>query len=174
MSSLAGFATRPPDGTSGHRENGNTMRRSKIRAYLHIVWATQGRMPFVTPEVEEAVYRCIQDEVQGLGCDVLAIGGMPDHVHLVVAFTSLHSFSKFVQQVKGVSSRFAKDLPATGGIFSWQEGYALFTLSPNHVERAVTYVQHQKQHHASNHVWTDWEETDEEAPGGTTEKMASK
>jgi putative transposase len=121
-------------------------------------------MPFVTEEVEEAVYRCIQGEVQEFGCDVLAIGGMPDHVHLVIAFTSLHSFGKFVQQVKGVSSRFAKDLPATNGIFSWQEGYALFTLSPNHVEKAVAYVRNQKRHHTRNKVWSEWEETDEEVP----------
>jgi putative transposase len=141
------------------------MRRSKIRAYLHIVWGTYQRMPLVTPEIEESVYRCIQQEAVRFKAEVLAIGGMPDHVHLVVAFPTTCSFSEFVQQVKGVSSKFVKDqLLPPESFFRWQEGYGLFTLSPNHLKNAVPYVENQKQHHSESNLWPQWEDTDEEAP----------
>jgi REP element-mobilizing transposase RayT len=141
------------------------MRRSKISAYVHIVWATYQRMPLVVPEIEPALFRCIAQEATRLRCDVLAIGGMPDHVHAVVAFPATVTFSQFAKQVKGASSRLAKErlMPAES-FFAWQEGYGLFTLSPNHVERAIAYVRNQKEHHAAGHVWAEWEETDEETP----------
>ena len=60
------------------------MRQSKAEVYLHLAWATLGREPFLTAEVERSVYRCIEKEAKCLKCEVLAIGGMPDHVHLCV------------------------------------------------------------------------------------------
>ena len=122
-------------------------------------------MPLVTPEIEAEVYRVIETEAKRLGCDVLAIGGMPDHIHLVVTLPATVTFGQLAKQVKGVSSKFTTDrLLPPESFFKWQEGYGLFTLSRNHIERAVAYVQRQKLHHASGHLWPEWEETDEEAP----------
>jgi REP element-mobilizing transposase RayT len=121
-------------------------------------------MPLVALEIEAALFHCIAQEAARLRCEVLAIGGMPDHVHVIAAFPATVTFGQFAKQVKGVSSRLAKDrLLLPESFFAWQEGYGLFTLSPNHVDRAIVYVRKQKEHHAAGHVWAEWEETDEEA-----------
>jgi len=137
------------------------MRRSKVEIYLHLVWATREREPWLTDEVGQAVYRCIQKEVQELHCTVLALGGMPDHVHLLAKTTSRISAAELAKQIKGVSSRLVNDQldPSIG--FGWQEGYGVFSVSRSRVARVKAYVGNQERHHATGKVWPEWEETDE-------------
>lgn len=141
------------------------MRRSKIRAYIHFVWATAQRLPVILPEYEADLYHCISAEAARMKCEVLAIGGMEDHVHLFVAYSALASFGEFMRRVKGVSSKYMKDqvLP-TESFFYWQEGYGLFTVSPSHVNTVSEYVLNQKQHHTEGTLRPALEEPDEETP----------
>lgn len=151
------------------------MRRSKVEIYLHLVWATRGREPWLTGTTLRAAHRCIQSEAQELGCDVLALGGMPDHVHLLAKVPSSVSAAALAKQVKGVSSRLVSERVAPGSGFGWQEGYGVFSVSRSHVKRVKAYVLNQEAHHATGHTWPEWEETDEPAepafaapPGGGT------
>ncbi len=138
------------------------MRQSKAEIYLHLVWATSNRLPWIGPEIERAVYRSIQQEAQRLHCAVLAIGGIANHVHLVVKLPTRLSAAELMKQVKGVSSRFiSEQLPGNEG-FRWQEGYGVFSVGVNQVKHIVAYVENQKQHHADGTLYPLWEETDEE------------
>ena len=58
-------------------------RKSKVEIYIHYVWATKNRAPSLDPEIERAVHRCIASEAKSLGCDVIALNGTEDHVHLL-------------------------------------------------------------------------------------------
>ena len=138
------------------------MRQSKSEIYLHFVWATWKREALVTPEIERAVYRCIGSEAHRLGCAVLAIGGMPDHVHLCVKMPVQKTVVTLMNQVKGVSSHFVHDRLSPDLPFQWQEGYAVFSAGPNQVKSVLAYIQNQKQHHLENTLHLRWEETDEE------------
>jgi putative transposase len=124
------------------------MRHSKSEMYLHMVWATKHREPFLTPEVERSVHRCIQKEAARLNCVVLALNGMPDHVHLLVRIPTRLSAASLANQVKGVSSHFASDQLHLPG-FRWQEGYNAISLSRSHIARACEYIKNQKRHHAA-------------------------
>ena len=105
------------------------MRRSKAEIYLHFVWGTWGRLPLVTPEIERDIYRCIENEAKRLQCTVLAIGGMPNHVHLAVRIPTVVSAAVLAQQVKGVSSTFVRDRLQPDELFRWQEGYSVFSFN---------------------------------------------
>ena len=142
------------------------MHRSKAEVYFHLVWATWERQPLVTSDVERALYRCIEKEVQSLKCAVLAIGGMPDHVHLVVKAPTRVSPAQLAQRVKGVSSTFARNTLRAGEFFGWQDGYAVFSICPPHVSTVIAYVESQNRHHADNTIVSDWEETHEEIDDG--------
>ena len=86
------------------------MRQTKAEIYLHLVWATWGRQPLLTEDIEQDVYRCIEDQVRRhFRSEVLAIGGVADHVHLVVRIRTTVAVSKLAQQVKGVSTAFVRD-----------------------------------------------------------------
>ena len=144
------------------RNKTKIMRRSKTDLYVHLIWATSRRRRVLTSEIEHVLHRCIQQEAARLGCVVLAINGMPDHVHLLAQLPATISVAKLAQSVKGVSSRLANQM-ALPEPFDWQDNYAAFTLSRSHLARVADYVQHQKEHHAQNTVWHEWEETDEES-----------
>jgi putative transposase len=137
------------------------MRRSKAEVYLHLVWATRGREPMVVPRLQEAIYSVITSIAERLGCEVLAVGGMPDHLHMVVRLLRKTSISQLVQQVKGASSHRANELLGTKKNFRWQEGYGVFSLSRSHLLKVIAYVQWQEEHHCSGRLWAEWEETDE-------------
>ena len=140
-------------------------RRSKIEMFAHLVWATKGHSPNMTPEMERTAHRCIISEAEAMRCEVLAIGGMPDHVHLVVRLTGDVGVSALAKKVKGASSYLLNTLREPySDRFDWQKGFAAFSLDKTNLPNAIYYVQHQKQHHQANDLWPIWEETDEPAP----------
>ncbi len=108
------------------------------------------------------MYRCIQSQAQKLGCTVLALNGMPDHVHLLVRMPSTVSMEQLMHQVKGFSSRVINQDCGIGEALHWQEGSAAFSLSRSHIAPAAAYIKNQKQHHADNDVWSEWEWTEPE------------
>ncbi|MDQ2731694.1 MAG: transposase, partial [Armatimonadota bacterium] len=106
-------------------------------------------------------YACIISLVNACKCEALAIGGVQDHVHLVVKAPTTISPSEIMQRVKGASSTLVRERLAPGKLFGWQEGYGVFSVSRSHVERVVNYVKNQEHHHASAKLWPEWEETGE-------------
>ncbi len=136
------------------------MKRTKAEIYLHFVWGTWGRLPMVSEKIEREIYRCIESEARRIQCTVLALNGMPDHVHLVVRIPTRVCAAQLAQHVKGVSSTFVRDHLCQGELFRWQEGFGVFSLSRSHVQKVIAYVENQKQHHAHGKLWSEWEETD--------------
>jgi REP element-mobilizing transposase RayT len=117
-------------------------------------------MPLIRDEeLERCLWRTIQAEAEKQGCQVLAIGGMPDHVHVVLVYPPTLSISKLVNQLKGGSSSLARERLGTEDFFKWAEGYAAFSLSSTHCRQAIAYVKRQKEHHSLNDLWLRWEET---------------
>jgi putative transposase len=117
-------------------------------------------MPLIRDaELERRLWRTIQHEAETLGCSVLAIGGMPDHVHLVLVQPPSLSVSKLLNQLKGVSSSVARAQLGTETFFKWAEGYSAFSLSSTHCQHAIMYVEKQKEHHSLDQLWEHWEET---------------
>jgi putative transposase len=125
---------------------------------FHIVWATKGRQPLITPEMERVLYPVLVDKCSEHGGWPLAASGMPDHVHLVVAIPPSVLISRFVGTIKGATSYVLKSEFHTD--FAWQEGYGIFTVSKKSVSDAVAYVRNQKQHHADGTTYPDYERSE--------------
>jgi putative transposase len=121
------------------------MRAPYTQLYVHLVWATWDRLPLVTPEVQRTLYQSFRVECQGLNAEIIAVGGMEDHVHLLVRFPTTVSIAKLVQQVKGASSHLITS--KTGEAFRWQGGYGAFTVSKALVPRIREYIRDQEKHH---------------------------
>lgn len=115
--------------------------------YLHLVWCTWDRHSLLTAERMPVVYRAIQWECKALGCDVIAIGGMDDHVHLLVRVPPSVAPATLAKQVKGGSSHVVNPAHGCRAEFRWQRGYGVFSVSPQHVERIRRYVLNQEEHH---------------------------
>ena len=135
------------------------MRSPFTQLYLHIVWATWDRLPLITPSIERAVYASIQSKCQELQCDLLAIGGVADHVHLLVRIPATITAAELAKEVKGASSHLITHQIAAGEFFKWQGAYGAFTVSKYLVDDVKSYIERQKQHHGSNDLWPDCETT---------------
>jgi putative transposase len=123
------------------------MRQAYTQLYVHLVWATWDRMPLVLPRFREGIYGCIQEQVKKHGCEVVAIGGMEDHVHLLLRFPTTARISEVVQHAKGASSNLMTQVLDRGGFFKWQGYYGAFTVAKSQVATVRNYILRQEEHH---------------------------
>ena len=128
------------------------LRRNYVQVTLHLVWNTKNRLPMIRADREEELYRCIVSEARKAGAEVLAINGMPDHVHVLLLFPTTIGIGMLVKQMKGVSSSLARSLYPQE-FFQWAEGYGVFSVSRNHWNQVADYIRNQKPHHASGKLW---------------------
>jgi putative transposase len=123
------------------------MPRTYARLCFHVVFATKHRFPWISGELAAELYPFVGAIVHDHGGTLLAIGGMPDHVHLLVDLRPHPSVATVVKAVKGSSSRWINESGRLTDRFGWQEGYAAFSVSPSVLERVRVYVLHQERHH---------------------------
>ncbi|MBI4717870.1 MAG: IS200/IS605 family transposase [Planctomycetes bacterium] len=115
--------------------------------FYHAVFSTHDRAGLITPEVEARLYPFLGGIVRDLRCTLLAVNGMPDHVHLLIRYRADLSHSDLLRHIKGRSSKWINETFPTGGRFSWQEGYGGFTVSKSAVPEVEAYIARQKEHH---------------------------
>ncbi len=137
------------------------MRSPYTQLYLHLVWATWDRLPLVSDVLEQEVYAAIRAKCDELSCPCLAIGGMPDHVHVLARLNTAVSVADLVKGVKGNSSHLVTHRVEPMEFFKWQGGYGAITLAKDDVSTVAAYIERQKQHHASGDLLDQWEQTTE-------------
>ena len=119
-------------------------------------------MPLVTPDIERDVYRYITTVCQNCGCEVLAIGGIADHVHLYISFPGTVDYSELMRNAKGGSSRFVNKTLKPGQFFAWNKNYGAFSTRKSDIPIVVEYIKNQEQRHAEGKLWPALEESFEE------------
>jgi len=134
------------------------MPRTYTRLCFHIVFATKHRRSWISPELALELYPFIGAIVREHGGTLIAVGGMPDHVHLLVELRPHPSITTVVKAIKGSSSRWINEAERAPEHFAWQEGYAAFSVSPSVLGRVRTYVLNQEQHHRKETFRTEQKE----------------
>ena len=115
--------------------------------FLHCVWSTKRREPLVTATIKQQLYAYIGGIVRSEGGSLIAIGGMPDHVHLLIAPPRHVSVSDLMRKIKTSSSKFVHKNYPTMQFFAWQEGYGVFSVSVSMLDIVRNYVETQEEHH---------------------------
>jgi REP element-mobilizing transposase RayT len=137
---------------------------SYTQLYLHCVWATWNRQPLITQDIESQLYAAIARKCNELGCVPFAIGGVHDHIHLLVRFSTNVTIARMIGEVKGASSYTITHSVMPGSFFKWQGSYGAFTISKRSVPQVRDYILNQKVHHAAGTILTELERfTDTEA-----------
>lgn len=139
------------------------VRRSLAEIYPHVVWSTHLREPCLVGVVDATARRVVAAEARSLGCEVLALDGVADHLHLLARIPGRLSAAELAKQIKGRSSRIINEELPDFESFRWQEGYGAFSVSRAHLRRVAAYVQQQEERHRSGDLWPEWERIDEEA-----------
>jgi putative transposase len=90
--------------------------------YIQVVFAVRGRASLINAEWEERLYRYITGIVQNKGQKMLAINGMPNHIHMLIGIKPSCCLSDLVREVKKSSNEFVNENRFSGFKFSWQGG----------------------------------------------------
>jgi REP element-mobilizing transposase RayT len=124
------------------------MSQTLVKLYVHVVFSTKHREPMIVPEVEQKLHAYMTGIVKGNGCKLVRIGGMPDHVHLLVLLSKNLALADLLQVTKKESSKWIKTQEPALDQFRWQDGYAGFSVSESAVDTCIRYIDNQKEHHA--------------------------
>jgi len=124
------------------------MPQSLAKIYVHIVFSTKNRFPFLsTPELRNEMHAYLGGTLKELECPVLTVGGPADHIHILCVLSKNIAIAELVGAIKRSSSKWAKTKGPSLRKFAWQNGYGAFSVSQSHVERVRSYIQNQEEHH---------------------------
>ena len=116
-----------------------------LSLHYHIVFSTKQRRPFLRDSRRAKMHAYLGGTVRGLGGIPEAIGGVADHVHLLVGLRATHCLADFMQELKKATSVWAKENHEPN--FAWQDGYAAFSVSESQLAVVTAYIAGQKEHH---------------------------
>ncbi|MBQ8422680.1 MAG: IS200/IS605 family transposase [Coprobacter sp.] len=123
------------------------MANSYTQIYLQVVFSVAYRDAIIYEEFREKLYRYIIAGFEAKGHNVLAIGGMADHIHILFRYNIKQPLPELVQSIKIQSTKWINDNRYTRCHFAWQAGYGAFSYSQSQVNAVVSYINNQKQHH---------------------------
>jgi REP element-mobilizing transposase RayT len=123
------------------------MAHSFVKIAVHLVFSTKNREPTISLGIKHNIHRILEQELQYLNCQVIAINGMPDHVHILFLLNAQKSIADVVKQIKGASSHKINQDSITITKFAWQIGYGAFAVSENRIEKTKIYIANQEIHH---------------------------
>ena len=116
---------------------------------MHCVFSSKERHPLLTPLIRERLWPYLGGIARENEMKALSIGGVADHVHLLLSLPAKLPVSKAMQLLKGNSSKWLREtfpqLRVQG--FAWQEGFGAFSIGVSGVEDTIHYIQTQEQHH---------------------------
>jgi REP element-mobilizing transposase RayT len=114
---------------------------------IHCVWSTKNREPWLTPDLRERLWPYLGGIAKKNQMKTLAIGGVADHVHILLSLPAALSVAKAMQLLKGNSSKWIRETFPKMRCFAWQEGYGAFSVGISSVDATVIYINNQTQHH---------------------------
>jgi REP element-mobilizing transposase RayT len=119
---------------------------SYISIHLHIVFATKNRRAIIDQSWRSRLHEYLGGTVNGLDAIAQGIGGVEDHVHLLIGFKATHQLSDFMRELKKASSKWVHDEIGLSE-FAWQDGYSAFSVSPTARPGVQRYIANQEEHH---------------------------
>ena len=120
---------------------------SFVNCLLHCVWAIKERRPLITLELQTRLWPYLGGIARENKMKALAIGGVADHVHVLLSIPSTLSVAKSIQLLKGNSSKWIRDTFPEHRDFEWQEGYGAFSIGVSGIEDTTRYIEGQAEHH---------------------------
>lgn len=125
------------------------MAQSLSKVLVHIVFSTKNRYPFLREKsIRNEMHAYLGGTCKHLGCPVLIVGGVEDHVHILCALSRNISIAKFLGDMKRESSKWIKTKKGILSKFAWQNGYGIFSVSQSQIERVKKYIANQEEHHS--------------------------
>ena len=123
------------------------MANSYVSCHMHLIFSTKRREKMIAPEMRPRLWAYLGGIARENSMKAVAVGGVDDHVHLLLSLPSTVSVAKAAQLIKGGSSLWVHQTFPQLRDFAWQEGYGAFAVSVSQIDRTVAYINNQEVHH---------------------------
>lgn len=124
------------------------MPQSLSQMYVHIVYSTKGRRPFLTDDdLRHRLHAYIAGICRNHDSPAVVVGGVADHVHILCRLGKSIAIADLIRELKRDSSKWVKATAPELPMFQWQSGYGVFSISPSHVHPLTEYIREQQSHH---------------------------
>jgi putative transposase len=122
------------------------MPSTHLSLHYHLIFSTKDRVAYIHRDWRDRLHAYLGGIVRDLGGIPEAVGGVEDHVHLLVGMRATHQLSEVLKEIKASSSKWVHQ-ELRNPLFSWQEGYGAFTVSPSQRQNVRDYIARQEEHH---------------------------
>lgn len=123
------------------------MGQSFVKNYRHIAFSTKYREYLIKPPYEKELHAYLGGICKELECQPIKVGGYTDHVHILCMLSKKIALMKLLEEVKSHSSKWMKTKDVSLKNFYWQDGYGAFSVNPSQVEKVISYIENQHEHH---------------------------
>jgi putative transposase len=120
---------------------------SYIKVWLHFVWSTKDRKPFLSDDIRQKVFQHIRENAKEKGIFIDFVNGYVEHVHCLISLGSDQTIEKIMQLIKGESSFWINKNGLCKEKFAWQDDYFVVSVSENVVDNVREYIKNQEAHH---------------------------
>jgi putative transposase len=123
------------------------MANTYTQCYFHLVFAVKNRSALVKKEWKNEMEKYITGIVQNQRHKMLAIGSMPDHIHMLIGYNVNQLIPDLVEEIKTSTNAWIKEEKLSKYKFEWQKGYGAFTNSRSQIDMEIKYILSQEAHH---------------------------
>lgn len=123
------------------------MPQSLANIYVHLIFSTKERFPFLSPEVRPDLHSYMSTVLANLNSPAVLINSVEDHVHILFNMGRTVTLAQVVEDVKKSSSKWIKTQGLSFSKFAWQAGYGGFSVSESNTPKVANYIQNQEEHH---------------------------
>ena len=114
---------------------------------MHCVFSTKKREPFLTADIRSRLWPYLGGIARENRMKALAVGGVADHVHILLGLSATMPVAKAMQLLKANSSKWLHETYPALINTAWQEGYGAFSIGPSGIDATVRYIRDQEEHH---------------------------
>ena len=128
-----------------------------VRVWIHFVWSTKDREPFLKDEIRLNVFKHIRENAREKGIHIDFSNGYVDHVHCLISLGTDQTIEKIMQLIKGESSFWINKNALSKTKFGWQDEYFAVSVSETNLEAVRRYIANQEEHHRSKSFEDEFE-----------------
>ena len=142
-----GNAINPKPGRRGTAKDCEVSMSTFTKLIYHVVFATKCRTPLIKGELQTRLYDYLGGIIRGRSGHLVEVGGVADHIHLLVHLSPKFAVSDVIRDIKGSSSAWVNSEKLSEQHFEWQKGYGAFTVSFSGNDSVQNYIRKQEEHH---------------------------
>ena len=122
------------------------MSSTHLSLHVHVIFGTKHQRPLIRPEWREQLHAYMGGAARQIEVVPEAIGGVADHVHLLLGLRATHCLSDVMRDIKRISSLWVHE-KIKDQEFQWQDGYGAFSVSATMLSKVKNYIARQEEHH---------------------------